>query len=176
MNRDNGKTIIYLYNLFVLCFWPMVFFLMEYWVIESNASRRYGGGMGAALIIILAPEVIFGLKMDLNKTFGGRIFTILSSMVVGWILHKLFYHYQMVEAYAPKTYYTTHIMLALGIIWTIVIEFNQTLREHILLFPRDQWLFPHSEDEAEDHYWKIFTYVLYFSAFAFALLRRYFVK
>lgn len=41
-------------------------------------------------------------------------------------------------------------------IWTIVIEFNQTLREHILLFPRDQWLFPNFENKTENRYWRGF--------------------
>ena len=172
MNSDTGKIIIYLYNLFTLCLWPMIIFLGGYWSIEANPTRRFGGEgkILLAVVTIFVPEVIFGLKMDLNKTFGGRIFTILCSMAHGWILHKILYYVFVMTEYAPRTYYTTHILLVLGIIWTIVIEFNQTLREHILLFPRDQWLFPNSEDQTEHRYWRGFFYALLGLSAAYTLI------
>ena len=175
MNRNDGKNIIFLYNLYTLFFYPLSIFLAGFWSLESQSPNTYGrgGGMPIAVLLIFFPEVIFGLKWNLNQTSGGRSFTILCSMVAGWILYKLFYRSYMVRTYAPITYYTEIIMIISGIIWTIVIEFNQTLREHILLFPQDKWLVPNSEDETENSYWHWFWKALFWTMFTLSLLAKF---
>lgn len=65
------------------------------------------------------------------------------------IFNKLFHHYFMIRTFAPITYYAENIMLVSGIIWTIIMEFNQNLRDHLLLYPKEQRLVPNAEDETE---------------------------
>ncbi len=172
MNRNNEKTIIFIYNLYTLFFYPLAIFLTGYWSWESQSPNSYGriGVLPIAVLLIFGPEIIFGLKWDLNYALGGRIFTILCSMTTGWILHKLFYWYYMSKTYAPITYYTQNLMLVSGIIWTAIIEFNQTLRKHILLFPQNKWLVPNSLDEAEDRFWNRSWMVVFGTSLAFMLL------
>ena len=172
MSRNDGRVIIFLYNLYMLFFFPLAIFMTSFRSLESKSPKSYGRGAGMpiAVLLIFLPEVIFGLSWGLNKTFGGRIFTILSSMATGWILHKLFYRSFIEGAYAPITYYVENAMLVIGIAWTIVIEFNQPLRDHILLYPREKWLVPNAEDETEDGYWHGFWKVLFWSAVALMFL------
>lgn len=172
MNQNDGKTIIFIYNLYMLFFYPLSIFLASFWSLESKSPNSYGrgGGTPIAVLIIFLPEVIFGLKWNLNCTFGGKIFTILSSMVVGWILNRLFYRSFMVRTYAPITYYTENVMLVSGIIWTAIIEFNQNLRNHLLLYPQDEWLVPNAEDETENSYWHGYWHMLFWTAVAILLL------
>lgn len=172
MNRNDEKTIIFLYNLYALLFYPLAIFLIGFWSLESQ-SPNLGriGAMPLAVLLIFVPEIILGLKWDLNYALGGRIFTILCSMTTGWILHKVFDWCYMSKTYAPITYHTQNIMLVSGIIWTAVIEFNQTLRKHILLFPQNKWLVPNSEDETEDRYWNRVWLVLFWTSVAFMLFR-----
>lgn len=66
-----------------------------------------------------------------------------------------------------------HILMVLGIIWTIVIEFNENLRDHILLFPQPQWLFPNGEDDTENRYWHGILVVLAVASFAFVVYTRF---
>lgn len=172
MGRNDGKVIIFLYNLYMLFLCPLLIFLAGLWSVESDV-HKHGGSMVTAVLIIFIPEVIFGLSWGLNKTFGGRIFTILCSMAAGWIVHKLLYHYFVERAYAPITYYTTNTMLVLGIIWTIVIEFSQALRDHLLLFPQEKWLVPNAEDDTENSYWHKLWLVLFWSALAFMLFVKF---
>ena len=172
MGRNDGKVVIFLYNLYTLFLCPLLVFLAGLWSVEVNV-HKHGGSMVTAVLIVFIPEVILGLSWGLNKTFGSQIFTILCSMVAGWLVHKLLYHYFVVRAYAPITYYTTNIMMVLGIIWTIVIEFNQALRDHLLLFPREKWLVPNAEDETENSYWSGFWKVLFGSALAFMLFVKF---
>ena len=172
MGRNDGRVVIFLYNLYMLFLCPLLVFLAGLWSVEANV-HKHGGSMVTAVLIVFIPEVIFGLSWGLNKTFGSQIFTILCSMVAGWLVHKLLYHYFVVRAYAPITYYTTNIMMVLGIIWTIVIEFNQALRDHLLLFPREKWLVPNSEDETENSYWSGFWKVLFWSALAFMIFVKF---
>ena len=152
MGRNDGRVVIFLYNLFVLFFYPVLIFLGGFWSIEAKVHNGHTVGVVAVLLIFL-PEIIFGLKWGLNSTFGGRIFTILSSIGAALILHLILRQYYMVRVQAPITYYTTHVLLILGIIWTIVIEFNENLRDHILLYPQEQWLVPNAEDDTERSYW-----------------------
>ena len=172
MRRNDGRVIILLYNLYMLFLCPLLIFLAGLWSVESNVYK-HGGSMVTAVLIIFIPEVIFGLKWDLHKTFGGRIFTILCSIAAGWIVHKLLHHYFVVRAYAPITYYATHILLVLGIIWTIVIEFNENLRDHLLLYPQEKWLVPNAESETENSYWSGCWQVLFWSALAFMLFVKF---
>ncbi len=88
----------------------------------------------------------------------------MSSVVVGWTLNRLFYRSFMVRTYAPITYYTENVMLVAGIIWTAIIEFNQNLRNHLLLYPPDELLAPHSEDEIENSYWYGYSHMLFWVA------------
>lgn len=172
MGRNDGRVVIFLYNLYTLFFYPLAIFMASFWALEIKFSFpfRHGKGMPIAVLIVFLPEVILGLSWGLNNTFGGRIFTILSSIAAGWILHKLFHWYFMAETYAPITYYTENIMLVSGIIWTIVIEFNQALRDHLLLYPQDKWLVPNAEDDTENGYWHGLWLVLFWSAVAFMFL------
>lgn len=159
----------------MLFFFPLAIFLASFWSLESKSPNSYGrgGGMPIAVIIIFFPEIIFGLRWGLNNTVEGRIFTILSSLATGWILNKLFYQYFIISAYAPITYYTENIMLVSGIIWTIVIEFNQALRDHLLLYPQNQCLGPNAEDETENSYWHGFWQVLFWPAVVLMFLVKF---
>ena len=164
MGRNDGRVVIFLYNLYMLFFYPLAIFMACFWALErSNFSGR-GSGMPIAVLLIFLPEVILGMSCNLNTTLGGRIFTILSSVITGWILNKLFYYYFMIRTSAPITYYVENIMLVFGIIWTIVIEFNQNLREHLLLYPKEKRLVPNAEDETENSYWHGIWKVLFWSA------------
>ncbi len=166
MNQNDGKMIISIYNLYALFFFPRAIFMASFWPLEIRSSNSYGRGgvTPIAVLMIFLPEVIFGLSWNLNCTFGGRIFTILSSVVVGWTLNRLFYRSFMVRTYAPITYYTENVMLVAGIIWTAIIEFNQNLRNHLLLYPPDELLAPHSEDEIENSYWYGYSHMLFWVA------------
>lgn len=159
MNR-NGNKVIFLYNLFTLLLCPLLICLAGFWPIEANIHSGRGKAMTIAVYIIFFPEVIFGLKWGLNSTFGGRIFTILCSMADGLILHKLLHYYYVTSSNAPITYYITNILMVFGIIWTIVIEFNEDLRDHILLYPQVRWLFPNAEDDTENRYWQLLMKIL----------------
>lgn len=172
MRRNDGRVVIFLYNLYMLFFYPLTIFMASFWSMEIERAFpfRHGRGMPIAALIIFLPEVIFGLKWGLNNTFGGRIFTILCSVVAGWILHILFRKYFMVDTYAPITYYVENALLVFGIIWTIVIEFNQPLRDHILLYPQDKWLVPNAENDTENSYWHRIWLVLFWSAVAIMFL------
>ena len=173
MSRNNGKVIIFLYNLYTLFFFPLAIFMSNFWAWEIKHSFpfRRGRGMPIAVLIIFIPEVILGLECGLNNTMGGRIFTILCSIADGWMLYKLFHWYLMVETHAPITYYTILIMIMSGIIWTVGIEYSPTLRDHLLLYPKEQWLVPNAEDEPENSYWHWFFKILLFSMIAITLLR-----
>lgn len=173
MSRNNGKIIIFLYNLYTLFFFPLAIFMPDLWAweIENSFPFRRGRGMPIAVLIIFLPEVFLGLECGLNSTMGGRIFTILCSIADGWILYKLFHWYLIVETYAPVTYYMELIMIISGIIWTVVIEYNQALRDHLLLYTKDQWLIPNAEDEPENSYWHWIFKILFYSAIALTLLR-----
>lgn len=174
MSRNDGRIVIFLYNLYMLFFCPFAIFMASFWTIEAKSSfpfsYRHGRGTPFAVVIIFLPEIILGLSWGLNKTFGGRIFTILCSMAAGWILHKLFHWYFMVKTNTPITYYIENAMLVSGIIWTIVIEFNQALRDHLLLYPQDKWLTPNAEDDTENSYWHGVWLVLFWSAVGFMFL------
>ena len=162
MNENKDKVIIFLWNLYVLFFYPLSILLASFWSIEISGQYpfRRGRGMPIAVLIIFVPEVIFGLKWNLN---GSRMFTIICSIVDGLILHKLFQYYFVTLTDAPITYCILNIMIVLSLVWIIIIEFNQSLREHIIQYPQDEWLVPHAES-GQDEYWHFFWKVLFFTA------------
>ena len=69
MGRNDGRVVIFLYNLFVLFFYPVLIFLGGFWSIEAKVHNGHTVGVVAVLLIFL-PEIIFGLKWGLNNTFG----------------------------------------------------------------------------------------------------------
>lgn len=172
MNQNDGKAIIFLYNLYMLFVFPLAIFMCCFWVFESKSPNCYEYGVVTPIeaIFIFLPELVFGLKWDLNGNFGGRIFTILGSVVVGWILNKQFYSYFMVQTDAPITYYTEKTILVTGIIWTVIIEFDQNLRNHLLLYPPEEFMAPRSEDETENSYWNGYSRMLFWAMFVLLLL------
>ena len=161
MDNNKEKVVIFLWNLYVLFFYPLSIFLGSFWSIEiaGQFPFRRGRGMTIAVLIIFVPEVIFGLKWKLKS----RMFTIICSIVDGLILYKLFHHYFMVLTNAPITYCILNIMIVLSLVWIIIIEFNQSLKEHILQYPQNEWLVPHSES-GQDEYWNFVWKILFFVA------------
>lgn len=155
MNQDRGRAVIFLYNLYALFLGPLTVFMCDFWTLECRDPNSYGrgGGMPGAVILVFLPELVLGLSWGLSNSFGEKLFTILGSVVVGWLLNRLFHLFFMIRTYAPITYYVMNAIIVSGIIWTIVIEFNQNLREHLLLYSRDKVLVPNAEDEAENQCW-----------------------
>ncbi|MBD5526005.1 MAG: hypothetical protein HDR04_16605 [Lachnospiraceae bacterium] len=173
MGKNDGKVVIFLYNLFMLLLCTLMICLIGVWALEGNVYSRHIRALTISVYIIFFPEVIFGLKWGLNSTFGGRIFTILCTMADGLILHRLFNYLYVTRSTAPITNIIMHILMALGIIWTIVIEFNENLRDHILFFPQAQWLIPNGEDDTENRYWHGILVVLAVAAFVFVVYARF---
>ena len=153
MYRNEGKVVILLFNLSLILLWIVAICLIGVWAWEGNVHRRYHEALTISVFIIFLPEVILGLKWDLHDTFGNRIFIILCTFADALILHKLFNYLYVTTSTAPITNRIMHILMVFGIIWTIVIEFNENLRDHILLFPQAQWLIPNGEDNTENRYW-----------------------
>ncbi len=73
MNQNDGKMIIFIYNLYALFFYPLAFFMASFGSLEIRSSNSYGHGgvTPIAVLMIFLPEVIFGLSWNLNCTFGG---------------------------------------------------------------------------------------------------------
>ncbi len=152
--KKSDKAVILLYNVFALFFLPSLLFWSGFWSVEAGVKHwRYGGGAVMSVIFIFVPEMAIRIKWDLDKTFDTRIFTVLCSIVVGIGIHKLLHYCYVVDAHSPKTYCATNVILAMGFIWTVVMEFHQTLCEYIREFPTQQWLLPNSEDETANRCW-----------------------
>ncbi len=46
MNQNDGKMIIFIYNLYALFFYSLAFFMASFWPLEIRSSNSYGhGGM-----------------------------------------------------------------------------------------------------------------------------------
>ena len=174
MRKRDGSLTIFLYNLYMVIFIPSVIFLWCFWYLETNGLESFTGHRGRGIpttaLLILFPEILLGLEWDKNSTSGERIFTILCSLITGFAINRSFHWKFMVKTYAPITYRAGNILLILGIIWTIVIEFNQTLRDHILSFPQKQWVIPNSDDTTHNVYWHILWHLFLWSSVAFWLL------
>lgn len=173
MGKNDGKAVIFLYNLFMLLLCTLVICLVGVWGLEGNVQIKHIKALTVSVYIIFVPEVMLGLKWGLHDTFGNRIFIILCTFVDGLILHRLFINLYVTRSTAPITNIIMHILMVLGIIWTIVIEFNENLRDHILLFPQPQWLFPNGEDDTENRYWHGILVVLAVASFAFVVYIRF---
>lgn len=173
MGRNDGKVIIFLYNVFMLLLCTLMICLAGVWALEGNVPSRHFRALTISVYIIFFPEVIFGLKWGLHDTFGNRIFIILCTLADGLILHRLFNYLYVTSSTAPITNIIMHILMVFGIIWTIVIEFNENLRDHILLFPQAQWLIPNGEDDTENRYWHGIWVVLMVLSFVFVVYARF---
>ncbi|MCH5256538.1 MAG: hypothetical protein J1D87_04555 [Lachnospiraceae bacterium] len=162
MDDSKGKVIIFLWNLYVLFYYPLAFFSTTLWAFETSEPSPFGRGSGMPIAVmgVFVPEFIFKLIWNLNN----RLFTIICSIVDGLILNRLFHLFFITWTDAPITYWILNIMIVLGLVWGIVIEFNQSLKEHILQYPENKWLYPHSEDEERDEIWQFLWKVLWFAA------------
>lgn len=143
MNDGAESIVIILYNLFCTILIPTVVVLTGIWPIETESDFAYGrmGGLPIGALIVFVPEVVFGLKCRMN-----RIFTIVCSGVWFGFLAKMANYFFTVVTAAPITYYSTIGVMLLGLIWSVIIEWNPELKEHILDFPQDQWLVPCSKN------------------------------
>ena len=173
MGRNDGRVVIFLYNLFMLLLFTLMICLVGVWALEGNVHGRHIRALTISVYIIFFPEVILGLKWGLHDTFGNRIFIILCTLADGLILHRLFNYLYVASSTAPITNIIMHILMVFGIIWTIVIEFNENLRDHILLFPQAQWLIPNGEDDTENRYWHVILIVLTVLSLGFAIYARF---
>lgn len=153
MRENDGKVVIFLYNLSMLLLCTLVICLVGVWVLEGNVQSKHIKALTISVYIIFVPEVILGLKWGLHDTFGNRIFILLCTLGDALVLHRLFNHLYVTRSTAPITNMVMHILMVFGIIWIVVIEFNENLRDHILLFPQAQWLIPNGEDETENRCW-----------------------
>lgn len=172
MYRNEGKVVIFLFNLSLILLWIIAICLIGVWTLEGNVLSKHIRALTVSVFIIFLPEVILGLKWGLHDTFGNRIFIILCTFADALILHKLFIHLYVARSTAPITNIIMHILMVFEIIWTIVIEFNENLRDHILLFPQPQWLIPNGEDDTENRYWHGVFIVLLVAAFMFVVYAR----
>lgn len=173
MRRNDGKVAIFLFNLFMLLLFTLVICLVGVWILEGNIQSKHIKALTFSVYIIFVPEVILGLKWGIHETFGNRIFIILCTLGDALILHRLFNHLYVTRSTAPITNIIIHILMVFGIIWTVVIEFNEDLRDHILLFPQPQWLIPNGEDETENRYWHGILAVLAVASLAFVVYTRF---
>ena len=57
---------------------------------------------------------------------------------------------------APITYYGTVCIVLFGLMWSIVMELKQELKEFILEFPQEYWLVPCSNSS---RYNKVFRFI-----------------
>lgn len=95
MGKNDGKAVIFLYNLFMLLLCTLVICLVGVWGLEGNVQIKHIKALTVSVYIIFVPEVILGLKWGLHDTFGNRIFIILCTFVDGLILHRLFINYML---------------------------------------------------------------------------------
>ena len=65
MGRNDGRVVIFLYNLYMLFLCPLLVFLAGLWSVEANV-HKHGGSMVTAVLILLIPEVILALSWGLN--------------------------------------------------------------------------------------------------------------
>lgn len=143
MNKNNENWLIILYNLYAVLLVPALIVLAGIWSLETESDFSYGktGGLPIGALIIFVPEIICGLKWKLK-----RIFTIVCSIVWFILLCKSAHRFFITITHAPLTYYCIIFIMFTGMLWSIIIELNQDLREHILMFPQEQWLVPCSNN------------------------------
>lgn len=61
--------------------------------------------------------------------------------------HRKWWIFFYIKAEAPIIFGLAIIIMVVCLFWCVVIEYNKDLREHLLMFPQNQWLLPCSEDE-----------------------------
>lgn len=161
------KNLILLYNLYMVILIPFTVALIGLWSLESKGIYTYsnGGGMPLGVLIIFLPEMIFGLGWKLDS----KPSIILCSIVIGFLLYKLFHHFFRVVTDAPVTYYCVMAVIVINFVWIILIEFSEDLKEHLLTFPSAQSLFPCSEDPDANRTWRTIWLMLLIVAAALTL-------
>ena len=177
MRKKDGSFTIFLYNLYMMIYIPSVIYMWCFWYLETDGLEYFTGHIGRhgrntpiLALFRLFPEMVIGMEWGISNTSGGRMFTILCSMVTGFALNRSFHRAFMVKTDAPITYGAGNILLLLGIIWTIVIEYNQNLRDHILAVPQKRSAMPHSDDATHNIYWHVLWHLFLWPAVAFWLL------
>lgn len=137
MEKNKRNWVIILYNLYSSILFPLSLFLMGIWSleIEKHFEPDKIDAVLLVIIIIYLPEKMLGLKMNCNKGF-----TIMCSIVWFWLLLKFEHYFILIRTDSFITYYCVMVLLLIGLIWSVVVEFNQDLRKHILMFPQDEWL------------------------------------
>lgn len=141
--NNNDSLLVKLYNLYTTILIPAVIILAGVWSLETGSNFTYSraGGLPIGALTIFIPEVIFGLKWKMT-----RAFTITCSIILLILLCKAAHYFFMSKTDAPITYYSILFIILTGTVWSLIIEFFQDLREHILIFPQEQWLVPRSTD------------------------------
>lgn len=153
MNDDNENVLIIAYNLFCTILIPAVIVLTGIWSLESESDFTHGrtGGLPMGALTVFVPEVIFGLKWKMK-----RAFTI--SCCIAWciFLLKMAHYFFAVVTNASITYYGKVCIVLFGLMWSIVMELKQELKEYILEFPQEYWLVPCSNSS---RYNKVFRFI-----------------
>lgn len=136
MEKNKRNCVIILYNLYSSIFVPSTLLISGIWSfeIEKQFEPEKINLVILAAIVIYLPEKLLGLKMNCNKCF-----TIMCSIVWFYLLLKFEHYFILIKTDSFVTYYCVMILLLTGLIWSIVIEFNQDLRKHILMFPEVEW-------------------------------------
>ena len=77
---------------------------------------------------------------------------------IAWciFLLKMAHYFFAVVTNAPITYYGTVCIVLFGLMWSIVMELKQELKEYLLGFPQEYWLVPCSNSS---RYNKVFRFI-----------------
>lgn len=110
-------------------------------------NRRIADGA----LTVFVPEVILGLKWKMK-----RAFTIPCCIAWCIFLLKMAHYFFAVVTNAPITYYGTVCIVLSGLMWSIVMELKQELKEYLLGFPQEYWLVPCSNSS---RYNKVFRFI-----------------
>ena len=167
MKREYGDFWIKLYNLYTVFMMPAVFFIGGIWILETK-----GGGPAPILPLgalgIFIPVVIFGLKWELSPKF-----TIACSIVWFFPLWGAAHYFCTVATNTPITYGGVMFILLTGTLWSVIIELNEDLRKHLLMFPQDQWLSPCISDGLFFQYCRLIGLTLFYVSIVFFLAVRW---
>ena len=85
-----------------------------------------------------------------------RAFTIPCCIAWCIFLLKMAHYFFAVVTNAPITYYGTVCIVLFGLMWSIVMELKQELKEYLLGFPQEYWLVPCSNSS---RYNKVFRFI-----------------
>lgn len=142
MNENRETKLIYLYNIYTAFLCPAVFFLSVLWSMETD-SRLAKSKLPLVILLVFVPEVVFGLEWKMGKRFS-----IVCSTIWVFLLFKVVQYYFLSKTSAPNTFLFTMLFILTGFLFSILMELNQNLREHIITYPKAQWLVPHSSNPA----------------------------